>query len=137
MTRLTCAQGVARGDASHEGVSVAATGGKRRSVHSDGGFRAHRRAPMVFMSYRREDTGGYAGHLADNLVRHYGEENVFRDVDSVQPARTFTPRFGLKSNPATLRSSLSARRGYPRSTTTVVGAWTILVTLCGSRLRPR
>lgn len=68
---------------------MAATGGGRRSVHSDGGLRAHRRAPMVFMSYRRGDTGGYAAHLADNLVHHYGEENVFRDVDSISPGEDF------------------------------------------------
>lgn len=68
---------------------MAATGGGRRSVHSDGGLRAHRRVPMVFMSYRREDTGGYAGRLADNLVRHYGEDNVFRDVDSIEPGEDF------------------------------------------------
>lgn len=43
----------------------------------------------VFLSYRREDSGGYSGRLADDLVNHFGESRVFRDVDSIRPGVDF------------------------------------------------
>ncbi|HLJ65928.1 MAG TPA: toll/interleukin-1 receptor domain-containing protein [Chloroflexota bacterium] len=39
----------------------------------------------VFISYRRDDTGGYAGWLADDLRDRLGETQVFMDVDSLRP----------------------------------------------------
>jgi hypothetical protein len=44
----------------------------------------------VFLSYRRSDTGGYAGRLADALAERFGRENVFMDVDSIAPGADFT-----------------------------------------------
>jgi len=38
----------------------------------------------IFISYRREDTAYPAGWLYDRLVEHYGTEQVFKDVDSIQ-----------------------------------------------------
>jgi hypothetical protein len=37
----------------------------------------------IFISYRREDTAGYAGRLKDALSQHFGEDRVFMDVDSI------------------------------------------------------
>jgi CHASE2 domain-containing sensor protein len=39
----------------------------------------------VFISYRRADTGGYAGRLADELRVRYGDDTVFWDIDTIQP----------------------------------------------------
>jgi hypothetical protein len=39
----------------------------------------------IFISYRRDDTRVYAGRLYDALVVHFGEDYVFRDVDSLEP----------------------------------------------------
>ena len=39
--------------------------------------------PGIFISYRRKDTGGHAGHLAADLISRYGRSNVFMDVDSI------------------------------------------------------
>jgi hypothetical protein len=35
----------------------------------------------VFICYRREETAPYAGRLYDAMVSHFGEDNVFMDVD--------------------------------------------------------
>ena len=36
-----------------------------------------------FISYRREDSGPWAGRLRDTLSHHFGAEQVFRDTDSI------------------------------------------------------
>jgi TIR domain len=43
----------------------------------------------VFISYRREDSGGYAGRIYDRLTSRLGRENVFFDVDAIPPGRDF------------------------------------------------
>ncbi len=37
----------------------------------------------VFISYRREDSGGYSGRLMDALSARFGAANIFRDIESV------------------------------------------------------
>ena len=39
--------------------------------------------PKIFISYRREDSQDFTGRLHDKLVDHFGETNVFFDVDSI------------------------------------------------------
>jgi hypothetical protein len=46
-------------------------------------------ATRVFISYRREDTGGYAGRLYDQLAASFGEQNVFMDIDTLGPGVDF------------------------------------------------
>lgn len=46
--------------------------------------------PAIFLSYRRTDTSGYAGRLGESLARHFGQENVFRDVEAIAPGKDFT-----------------------------------------------
>ena len=43
----------------------------------------------VFISYRREDSGGFAGRIYDRLRGALGRENVFFDVDSIAPGIDF------------------------------------------------
>jgi len=45
--------------------------------------------PSIFLSYRRADTGGYAGRLADSLERHFGKGSVFQDVETIVPGSNF------------------------------------------------
>ncbi len=45
--------------------------------------------PKVFISYRREDSPGYAGRLYDRLHDEFGSDNVFIDVDTIQPGDDF------------------------------------------------
>jgi hypothetical protein len=46
----------------------------------------------IFLSYRRDDTGGRAGRLFDVLVTRFGAGNVFQDVNSAAPGFDFADR---------------------------------------------
>jgi hypothetical protein len=39
----------------------------------------------IFISYRREDTSGYAGRLSDRLRSYFGDHQVFMDIDAIEP----------------------------------------------------
>jgi tetratricopeptide (TPR) repeat protein len=43
----------------------------------------------IFISYRRDDSGGSAGRLQDALDQHFGIENVFRDVEAIKAGADF------------------------------------------------
>ncbi|QID18147.1 TIR domain-containing protein [Nitrogeniibacter mangrovi] len=43
----------------------------------------------IFISYRRDDSAGYAGRLYDRLVQHFGAERVFMDVEGIEPGTDF------------------------------------------------
>lgn len=43
----------------------------------------------IFISYRRDDAPGYAGRLYDRLRQEFGRNNVFIDVDALQPGDDF------------------------------------------------
>src|SRR5437764_7050960 len=43
----------------------------------------------IFLSYRRDDTSGHVGRLADRLCARFGRDAVFRDIDSIAPGRDF------------------------------------------------
>jgi hypothetical protein len=43
----------------------------------------------VFISYRRDDSAGYAGRIFDRLTSRLGHDAVFFDVDTIQPGRDF------------------------------------------------
>ena len=43
----------------------------------------------IFISYRRDDSGGWAGRLYDRLSQHFGRENVFMDIDTIEPGLDF------------------------------------------------
>lgn len=45
--------------------------------------------PKIFISYRREDTSGYAGRLQERLSSEFGAENVFMDLEDIQPGTDF------------------------------------------------
>jgi hypothetical protein len=49
------------------------------------------RGPKVFITYRREETAPHAGRLYDAMVAHFGEGNVFMDVD-MAPGVDFVER---------------------------------------------
>ena len=48
--------------------------------------------PRILVSYRRDDSAAYAGRLADRLREHFGRENVFVDIDTIQPGEDFVDR---------------------------------------------
>ena len=45
--------------------------------------------PQIFISYRRDDTAGYARAIGDALGRQFGPERVFIDVDDIAAGQAF------------------------------------------------
>jgi hypothetical protein len=45
--------------------------------------------PRIFISYRRSDAAGDAGRLADHIVRRFGADRVFLDIDTIEPGTDF------------------------------------------------
>jgi len=43
----------------------------------------------IFISYRRSDAAGHAGRLYDRLAQRFGEANVFKDLESMEPGVDF------------------------------------------------
>ncbi len=43
----------------------------------------------IFISYRRDDSAGYAGRLYDRLAGHFGPQRVFMDVEGIAPGLDF------------------------------------------------
>jgi hypothetical protein len=39
---------------------------------------------QIFISYRRDDSAYAAGRLYDRLIQHFGETNVFMDIDAIE-----------------------------------------------------
>ena len=43
----------------------------------------------IYLSYRRMESAAYAGRLVDHLSRHFGQNSVFRDIDSIAGGQDF------------------------------------------------
>ncbi len=43
----------------------------------------------TFLSYRRDDAAGWAGRLYEYLVREWGPDEVFMDIDAIAPGEDF------------------------------------------------
>ncbi len=43
----------------------------------------------IFISYRRQDSAGYAGRLCDRLSQAFGADRVFMDVEDIPPGEDF------------------------------------------------
>ena len=44
----------------------------------------------IFISYRREDSAGWTGRLADRLKERFGPVSIFIDIDTIEPGADFT-----------------------------------------------
>ena len=54
--------------------------------------------PGVFISYRRSDSSGYAGRLFDILSSHFGRENTYMDLDTIEGGDDFAKVIEQKIN---------------------------------------
>jgi hypothetical protein len=75
---------------------------------------AHRKG-SVFISYRREDSPDVTGRIYDRLVQVYGQESVFKDIDSIP--------FGID-----FRAYLSGAIGKCEAVLVVIGQHWLTVT---------
>jgi hypothetical protein len=46
-------------------------------------------SPSIFISYRRDDSAGHAGRLADRLGQRVGPDHVFRDIEDIAAGEDF------------------------------------------------
>jgi hypothetical protein len=46
----------------------------------------------IFISYRRQDSAGYAGRLFDRLSNRFGQSNIFMDIDAIELGVDFVQR---------------------------------------------
>ena len=44
---------------------------------------------LIFVSYRRDDTQSATGRLCDKLQEHFGADQVFHDIESIEPGDKF------------------------------------------------
>lgn len=44
---------------------------------------------LIFVSYRRQDTQSATGRLCDKLQTHFGSDQVFHDIESIEPGSSF------------------------------------------------
>ena len=93
-------------------------------------------AQRIFISYRRDDSRGYAGRLQGDLSRRYSDEHVFRDVE-IPPGADFGEYITAWSTSATSCSRSSAPAGSMRATARASGASTSPTTGCAWRSSAR
>jgi len=43
----------------------------------------------IFISYRRDDSAGYAGRIYDRLAAYFGKDSIFMDVDTIEAGLDF------------------------------------------------
>jgi TIR domain len=67
-------------------------------------------AGSVFISYRRDDSAGYARALGDELAREFGAGHVFIDVDDIAAGAAFGDVIQQQLGRATLLLVLIGRR---------------------------
>lgn len=48
----------------------------------------------IFISYRVQDTSGETGRLVDSLRQHFAEEQIFLDIETLEPGSDFTEAIG-------------------------------------------
>jgi hypothetical protein len=52
--------------------------------------------PLIFVSYRRQDTQSATGRLCDKLQEHFGADRVFHDIESIEPGSNFAATIASK-----------------------------------------
>jgi len=53
-------------------------------------------AKNIFISYRKQDTPGETGRLADALSQHFHENQIFRDIERLEPGADFVEEIGKR-----------------------------------------
>jgi hypothetical protein len=44
---------------------------------------------QIFISYRRDDSSAWAGRLYDRLFQRFSQNEIFMDVDTIEPGVDF------------------------------------------------
>jgi TIR domain-containing protein len=78
-----------RGDQSHEDNVEDARVKRKGPLQATLTESAQEEASKIFISYRRHDTEGFAGRLFDQLSIHFGEQQIFMDIDTIEAGEDF------------------------------------------------
>ncbi len=68
----------------------------------------------IFISYRRDDTAGHAGHLYEDLVAQFGADSVFMDIETIEPGADFTERLRFEIESGDVLVALIGKRWLGR-----------------------
>ena len=82
-----------------------------------------------FISYRREDSSGYAGRLFDRLQAQLGNNQVFMDIDTIKPGMDFVEAINQAVGKCNVLIAVIGPGGSPAPTLVDVAGWTIEKTL--------
>ena len=63
----------------------------------------------IFISYRRTDSAAYAGRLFDRLRKHFGDAEVFMDLEGIEPGAEFGKVIAEKARAAEVLIALIGR----------------------------
>ncbi|HEV7821463.1 MAG TPA: toll/interleukin-1 receptor domain-containing protein [Burkholderiales bacterium] len=63
----------------------------------------------IFISYRRIDSAAYAGRLFDRLRNHFGDDEVFMDLEGIDPGADFSKVVAEKARAADVLIALIGR----------------------------
>jgi len=63
----------------------------------------------IFISYRRTDSAAYAGRLFDRLRQHFGDAEVFMDLEGIEPGAEFGKVIAEKARAAEVLIALIGR----------------------------
>ena len=67
----------------------------------------------IFISYRREDSAYPAGWLYDLLAERFGEDQIFKDIDSIDLGDDFVEDIGAAVGSADVVLALIGDRSSP------------------------
>ena len=91
----------------------------------------------IFISYRRQETAWPARQLYDVLVEHFPAEQVFKDVDNIDPGEDFIERITAAVESCDVLLALIGPHWLTITNKRVNVASMIPGTMSGLRSRPR
>jgi hypothetical protein len=93
--------------------------------------------PSIFISYRRQDAEVYAGRLYDRLAQEFGENNVFMDVDTLQPGEDYVKAIERKLRHIDIFLAVIGDRWVTVTDDQGARGLITIKTCCASKWRPR
>jgi len=89
----------------------------------------------VFISYRRDDSAGYAGRVRDRLERELGRNLLFMDVDGIPLGTNFSKVLHEEVAKCGVLLAVLGQTGPMRVMSVETVAWMIRTTSCASKSR--
>jgi len=83
----------------------------------------------IFISYRREETAPYAGRIYDSVIRRFGQEGVFMDIDTIHPGSDFTEMIASALDSCDVLLAIIGPTWETRTVAMARGDWTTRRTL--------